>query len=238
MAREFLLRGVDPEELLPPPKPEAPKTPRGKWDNFWYHYKWHFWGGLFTVVVLVVLVVQMLQRNPADYEFLLVTDRAMLDAHIEVLEKELAAHGEDLDGDGEIEVHIQNCYLSNPGTQQYYTNQQVLQTRIFAGDVMLFMWEPKYYTEFMKNITGDSQEEVRFLAQLPFSGEAVIEDGTVYKWDTAELRKKPLMENLPKELYCGVRDAVGTASSKVEMRDTCIKLLTGIFSSDGASTEE
>ena len=35
MAREWLLRGVDPEELKRSPTSEkAPQTPRGKWENF------------------------------------------------------------------------------------------------------------------------------------------------------------------------------------------------------------
>ena len=46
MAREWLLRGVDPEELK---KEEVvvDETPKSKWDNFWYHHKWTFWGCFF-----------------------------------------------------------------------------------------------------------------------------------------------------------------------------------------------
>lgn len=237
MAREFLLRGVDPEELLPPPKPEAPKTPQGKWENFWYHYKWHFWGGLFFAVVLVVLVVQLFTRNPADYDILMVTENALLDNQLQVIEQELAAYGEDLDGDGTVEVNIQNCFLASPGSQQYYSNQQVLQSRIFAGDVMLFIWEPKYYEEFMTNISTEGEEQTTFLHNLPFTGAAVAENGTVYKWDTAALREDLLLQNLPKELYCGVRVASGTAEGKTAMRDACLKLLTGFAAGDKTQGE-
>ena len=34
LAREMYLVGVSEEELRPDPKPEGPKTPRGKWENF------------------------------------------------------------------------------------------------------------------------------------------------------------------------------------------------------------
>lgn len=59
MAREMYLVGVDEEELKPPAPPEQPKTPKGKWENFWYHYKWHTLGIAAAVIVLTVLIVQL-----------------------------------------------------------------------------------------------------------------------------------------------------------------------------------
>ena len=51
MARDMYLVGVSEDELKPDPKPEGPKTPKGKWDNYWYHYKWHTLGAIAVVVV-------------------------------------------------------------------------------------------------------------------------------------------------------------------------------------------
>jgi len=64
----MLLAGVDPEELKPESKSQGPRTPRSRWENFWYHYKWAFWGCLFGVVVLTVLVVQLVTRDPLTVE--------------------------------------------------------------------------------------------------------------------------------------------------------------------------
>ena len=63
MAREWLLRGVKPEELQRTTAPEQPATPRGKWENYWYHYKWHTLGGVFLVAVLAVMLGHLLVRN-------------------------------------------------------------------------------------------------------------------------------------------------------------------------------
>ncbi len=237
MAREFLLAGVDPEELKPAPKMEPPKTPQGKWENFWYHYKWHFWGGLFALVVLVVLVAQMLSRNPADYDILLVTEGSLLDAQLELVEQELEAYGQDLDGDGEVEVNIQNCYLANPGSQTYYTNQQVIQTHLFAGDILLFMWEPKLYEEFMQNLAGEDGEQPDFLHKLAVDEGKLAEDGTVFVWDTAALREELLLENLPKELYWGVRTASGTTEKKTELLEQSLALLEAYANGKKTQTE-
>ena len=58
MSREWVLAGVSEEELQPPPPPEQPKTPKGKWENYWYHYKWHTIGALAALVVVMMIVVQ------------------------------------------------------------------------------------------------------------------------------------------------------------------------------------
>ena len=226
MAREMALAGVKPEDLVPTEKIQAPQTPRGKWENFWYHYKWHFWGGLFLVVVLTVLTVQMITKNPADYDVVLVTDLAVMDTPLEMLEQELEKAGRDIDGDGEVEVTIQNCYLTNPGTQEYYTNQQAIQSRIFAADVMLFVWEPAYYEDFIKNVGSATSDGYQFFAPLPFEGAGVVEDGRLWNWADSGIQDGNVaLKSLPKDLYFGVRSGDGTAADQVEMRDQCLELL-------------
>lgn len=228
MAREFLLRGVKAEELLPPEKIQAPQTPQGKWDNFWYHYKWHFWGGLFLAVVLGVLGYQIITKDPPDYQIVLVTEIAAWDNSIELMEEELAAFGEDVDGDGKVEVEIQNCFLANPGTPTYYTNQQAIQAHIFAADVMLFVWEPAYYNDFIKNVNATAMGEYEFFHTLPFESDGLVENGRLWNWAGSGYRDRiTKLDDLPKELYFGVRTGDGTAAEQTEMRDRCLRLLEG-----------
>ena len=66
MAREWLLRGVNEEELWPRPKTEPPKTPKGWFENFWYHYKWHSIAAV-AAVVLSVLIAQSIRKDDPDY---------------------------------------------------------------------------------------------------------------------------------------------------------------------------
>ncbi len=225
MAREMLLAGVDPEELKPAEKIQPPTTPRGKWENFWYHYKWHFWGGLFGVVVLTVMAVQLLTKNPVDYHIVMVTEYSLLDGQVEQLEQQLEAYGVDVDGDGEVEVQIQNCYLLNPGTQEYFANQNAIQSHVFAGDVMLFAWEPKYYQEFITNIHNSSEDDFEFLQPLPFAAQGISEDGRVWNWQGDSRLNKPELQPLPEQLYFGVRTSDGTAAGQIEIRDACLQLL-------------
>ena len=75
MAREMYLVGVDESELQPSPKPEPPKGFKGKWANYWYHYKWVTLISLFALVVLIVILVQMFSREKEDYRLALVTEK-------------------------------------------------------------------------------------------------------------------------------------------------------------------
>ena len=111
MAREMYLVGVDESELQPPPKPEPPKGLKGKWANFWYHYKWVTLISLFAVVVLTVILVQMLTQEKEDYRLALVTEKVVPTTVLEELEAELAAYGKDLNGDGKVLVSVENLYI-------------------------------------------------------------------------------------------------------------------------------
>ena len=72
MARDMYLVGVSEDELKPDPKPEGPKTPKGKWDNYWYHYKWHTLGAIAVVVgsILYRIVYALVLRSPIDINWL------------------------------------------------------------------------------------------------------------------------------------------------------------------------
>lgn len=225
MAREMALAGVKPEDLVPAEKIQAPQTPQGKWENFWYHYKWHFWGGLFLAVVLGVMLYQVITKDPPDYEIVMVTELAVWDTPLEMLEQELEKVGRDIDGDGKVEVNIQNCYLTNPGTQEYYTNQQAIQSRIFAADVMLFVWEPAYYEDFIKNVVSSTSEGYQFFEPLPFEAEGIVEEGRLWNWAGSPAQKKAELVSVPKGLYFGVRSGDGTAADQVALRDQCLELL-------------
>ena len=85
MAREMYLVGVDESELQPSPKPEPPKGFKGKWANYWYHYKWVTLISLFALVVLIVILVQMFSREKEDYRLALVTEKIVSTTVLEEL---------------------------------------------------------------------------------------------------------------------------------------------------------
>ena len=231
MAREWLLRGVKPEELQRTIAPDQPTTPRGKLENLWYHHKWLILGGIFLVAVLVVMVTQLFTRNTPDYRVLLLTERAYTTQEVDALELLLAPYGEDLDGDGQVEVHVQNCMLGEQVKQQYNSNIQMFQANLMAGDVMCFIWDQKTYKQQTPAVEELMQEGNQFLATLDFDHPGLQEDGCVYNWQ-GSAQQKILCDLFPKrypeELLFTVRHPNGTAEGSEELYKQAMVLLKNL----------
>lgn len=225
MAREWLLRGVDPEELKPDEKIQAPSTPQGWLENFWYHHKWAFLGGVFAVIVGIVLVTQLVTRDTPDYHILLMTQQTYLQTDVAEMETMLEQYGEDLDGDGKVEVSIQNCRIAKDTNQQYNSGFQMVQAHLMAGDVLFFVWDESAYTMFMDGLENVLEEGTTFLTPLP-AGEGVTEDGYLYDWTGDSRREASLgLQHFPKRMYFGVRDTHGTAGDAEKLHTECMELL-------------
>lgn len=70
--QEFLeLKKMQSGEMEAPPKPSevaiVPKTPKEKWDNFWFQYKWYVVAIMAVTVVLAVLITQWRHKNKIRY---------------------------------------------------------------------------------------------------------------------------------------------------------------------------
>lgn len=208
MAREWYLRGVDPEELKKSTPAETPKTPKGWWENFWYHHKWKvILGGAFLAIG-VWLLVHTLTRTKPDYTVCMVSMQGVspyAEAHLEEL---LVPYGEDLNGDGKVVVEIQclnvaasTAEVSNPSA---IASQQAVLGHMAAKDIDLWAFAPEYYTTSIRSALG---EESRFF--LPLTGmdgiSGVDDKGLYWNWEGL-----PLLENdeelqtMPEVLYWGV----------------------------------
>lgn len=236
MAREWLLRGVNPEELKKE-TPVTPETPRGKWENFWYHHKWTVLGGTFLGIALLVMVVQLFTRDDPDYRILLLTEKTYISADLEVMQNTLAQYGKDLDGDGKVEVNVQNCMLGEQLKQQYNSNAQLFQAHLMAGDVVLFVWDEKTYDKQMKDIESLVQSDADFLSDLP-AHKDVVKEGKAFNWvnNPARLAMEEVCpagkpENLlfPENLFFTVRSPIGTAEESTELNRQALELLDNMI---------
>lgn len=227
MAREMYLAGVSPEDLKPTPKAEPPKTPREKWENFWYHYKWLFWGCVVLVGILAVVIGQMVTKNDPDYTVLLVTKQPYSTQQLDAMEQWLGRYGEDLDEDGAVEVQIVNCYMDRAGgSQTYFTNAQMLQAHLATGDILFFAFDPENYTQLMDN---DAVKESGFFTPLSFQAAGVEAEAGYWSWKgDSRVTEDVVMKTFPEELYFGVRQAIGTAEKKTEPHQQCMALLQAL----------
>lgn len=151
--QEFLeLKKMQSGEMEAPPKPSevaiVPKTPKEKWDNFWFQYKWYVVAITAVTVVLAVLITQCATRTKYDMEVVYFTYTAVLDEQTNAVAKYIAGYAEDVNGDGEINIQVVNCSFNGKSgdTQYRYTMMTKLQAMI-AGDqnAMLFITDEDSY---------------------------------------------------------------------------------------------
>lgn len=222
MARERYLVGVSKEELEYKPPAPPPMTPKGKWENIWYHYKWAILGGVFAVVVLTVLIVQMVTREKPDYRVCLAISGYVPEGVVERLEDELERYGEDLNEDGEVLVSIQmlDIGLSEAANNQIaMANRQAVFAHIVARDVPIFMFDSAFYGELCENL-GDGTTGM--FEPLNLQHEMVSEDGNYFTLDLLAFAKQQFPDiateawekQIPADLAVGVRvigDSIGDA---------------------------
>lgn len=229
MAREWLLRGVNPEELQATPKDEGPQTPRSRWDNFWYHHKLKFWLITFAVVVLTILVVQLINKDDPDYRVLLMTEDLYSEAELAAMETLLQQYGEDLDGDGKVEVQIENCQYGAHVEQTKNSGIQTVQAHLMAADRMFFMMEPEVYDYFMKSLRSSYEDGVvDFFAPIDVEGKTLMENKTIWNWSGDTRVIAELREKIPNLMF-GVRATKGTAGKATELYEQSMTLLENLI---------
>ena len=138
--QEFLeLKKMQNGEMKAPPKPSevaiVPKTPKEKWDNFWFQYKWHVVAIVATAVVLAILITQCATRTDYDFEIVYFTYNRVLDAQTGKIADYIQNYAEDTNGDGEINIQIVNVSITKSSTDVQY--QQTMMTKLqamIAGD--------------------------------------------------------------------------------------------------------
>lgn len=222
MARDMYLVGVSEEDLKPDPKPEKPKTPKKKWENFWYHYKIHTIAAIAVLAVAAVLVTQMLQRNNPDYLLVLVTDDVIAQPLLNRLQAELEAAGLDLDGDGRVEVTVENLSMKLQGPTMG-VGATKLQAHLATGDVMLFAFEPALYMQYIKD---NERDGLHIFAPLGLETDGLTEEGRLWNWkDDGRRQADQYLKLLPENLYFGVRDTAGTAAKSTQLKEEGLALM-------------
>lgn len=210
MAREWALRGVSEEELKPHGKPEPPKTPRGKFDNYWYHYKWHTIVVIAISIVLTVMIWQLVTRDNPDYRLVIATNSYVPQQAADTLEAAFEEYGRDIDGDGKVEMSVEVIMLG--GDMQYgMANQTKLIAHLSTADVMLFAFDKKTLED---NIKAREKDGFKFFAPIDVEVDGLEDEGRYWNWKDSPLQDDKVMEGMPKDLYFGVRSISGTSDKK------------------------
>ncbi|MBO5908810.1 MAG: hypothetical protein J6Q67_03385 [Clostridia bacterium] len=158
-AQRDLLELKKMQQGILPPKEEVsvsvqPQTFREKRENFFYHYKTFFIGGLILLAVVTFLVADTLNRTKYDSTFILFADEIYSSEHVEHIEKTIKEHCIDADDNGEINISVIECTFNKSSVVNQYelSQRSKVQTHIATGSTMLFLLDEQTLTELRSSL--------------------------------------------------------------------------------------
>lgn len=115
--------------------------------NYWYHYKYHTIVALVLLITAAITIAQCSTRTKYDYEIVVATETVFLTGgQLDSVKEQLEKYGDDLNGDGEVNVLLIDCTFNKKESdyESYNAKQQKLQTLLMNDtDVMLFITDPQ-----------------------------------------------------------------------------------------------
>ena len=137
------------------PADTSPKTPADKWHNFWYYYKYYVLATVVLAIVIAVCVSQCVNRTKYDYTVLLHGYTEIYESQSDVIAQNLAAYGEDVNGDGKTNVLIINCSADDKTDYNQRTAKSArLQANLTDENVILFLTDDEGFEYFEKELKG------------------------------------------------------------------------------------
>ena len=148
-------------------KPQMKEETRKKIDNFWYYYKIHVLVVVFILFVAGVFIKDIVTKVDYDYSVAFVTEEMMTDEEISSIQSVFEREAEDLNGDGEIHVEVQNYTIpqgDSADPQLVAAGQTKLTVDIQDGTRMIFFLSPGCYESYKDSgvLPADESEYIKF----------------------------------------------------------------------------
>lgn len=148
-------------------KPQMKEETRKKIDNFWYYYKIHVLVVVFILFVASVFIKDIVTKLDYDYSVAFVTEEMMTNEEISSIQSVFEREAEDLNGDGEIHVEVQNYTIpqgDSADPQLVAAGQTKLTVDIQEGTSMIFFLSPGCYESYKDSgvLPADESEYIKF----------------------------------------------------------------------------
>lgn len=148
-------------------KPQMKEETRKKIDNFWYYYKIHVLVVVFILFVASAFIKDIVTKVDYDYSVAFVTEEMMTNEEISSIQSVFEREAEDLNGDGEIHVKVQNYTIpqgDSADPQLVAAGQTKLTVDIQEGTSMIFFLSPGCYESYKDSgvLPADESEYIKF----------------------------------------------------------------------------
>ncbi len=153
----YLARDVKPQE-------KRELTPREKWQNWWHYHKWHLVIVLACVVMLTSVFSDAIRnnRNVPDYKIAFVGKTALPGDTRVALEAAFAELGEDLTGNGKVQVEILEYQLLDPDAEVDPLNMERAAEQAYNAAMLLLV-----NVETVESVIYLLEDPELFQAQYP-----------------------------------------------------------------------
>ncbi len=122
-----------------------------KWlENIWYHNMPAILCIVFFSAVTIFGFTQCMKKEQPDYKIMLCVDKYLPADVRSAMEIYLKTYGEDLNGDGEVIVHLMDC-TSGSDRDQYQANMTTLLSELQMGEAVLIIADEHYYEYLTQN---------------------------------------------------------------------------------------
>ncbi len=171
-----------------------------KLSHFWYYYKWPVIVIALMVAIFTFFTVQCATRTKADYSVVLYLNQTVSLEQRIVLQEMLARSGEDLNGDGKVEVEVFDVSFSDreTNTNVISANRIKAMGQMSLSDSMIYITDQKRFPEYLEY--GLFQT----LDWLP------DREGCAWNWKGSEMQQTLSEFGLPEDLYFSLRRVEGT----------------------------
>ena len=117
-------------------------TFKQKWDNYWYHYKWHTIGAVFALFLIITIFYSCSHKQEPDLYMVYLSNAIVTDESVDKIETGIIekASLEDVDGDEKIIVfmeHIVSQFDVNAYVDEATAGK--IQTVMFGGQHTLML---------------------------------------------------------------------------------------------------
>lgn len=134
---------------------------RRKWDNYWYHYKWHTWAAVFIACCMLMYIGDLLRKKDYDINVAYISRSYTNFDEDAIFEKRVAEYVPDYNGDGESTVKFYNYAIpESPRSQEEFDQQMAMLARarveLTDGNTFIFIVDDDIYDYFeMDDGTSD-----------------------------------------------------------------------------------
>ena len=122
-----------------------------KWvENQWYHNKPGILCTAFFGFVIIFGLAQCVSKVEPDYKILLCANKYLTSDVRAAVEIYFEQFAEDINGDGEITVHVMDC-TKGSDNDQYNANMTTLMSELQMGESILIIADEYYYNYLTQN---------------------------------------------------------------------------------------